>query len=332
MNGTKTLSEFILHTDKLSGEEKMDLLKMFLAIEKGAKIINKEVNRAGLGSDILGAVGTENVQGEEQQKLDVYSNDQMIAAFTAFDEICGVASEEDDSYLGSESGFNKNGKYVVAMDPLDGSSNIDVNVSIGTIFSIFKRQSPVGTEVSEADFLQPGKNQFAGGYVLYGSSTQLVFTFGNGVHIFILDPNTGDFMLTNPDQKSPETGRLYSINEGNYNSFSPGLKAFIDHCKSSEGKKPFSARYIGSLVADFHRNLLKGGIYVYPGTASAPNGKLRLLYEANPLAFIIEQAGGKASTGKERIMDINPTELHQRVPLYIGSSQLMDLAHELENK
>ncbi len=322
MNDIKTLGEFIIERQKEFNDADGNLSKLLSSIKLATKIVNREVSKAGL-VDILGTAGEENIQGEEQQKLDVFANSRFIEALRTRKVVCGVASEENDDFIA----FDKDcydGKYVVLMDPLDGSSNIDVNVSIGTIFSVYKRVSPIGGPVQLEDFLQPGINQVAAGYVLYGSSTMLVYTTGCGVNGFTIDPSLGTLYLSHPNMTAPKEGKIYSVNEANYNSFTPGLKEYINYCRDSEVKKPYTARYIGSLIADFHRNLVKGGVYMYPQTASAPNGKLRLLYESNPLAFIIEQAGGKASDGKQRIMEIEPTELHQRSPLIIGSANMVD--------
>lgn len=293
-----------------------------------AKIVNREINKAGL-ADIIGASGNDNIQGEEQQKLDLYANEKFKAALEARDQVCGVASEEEDEAVAFSKELNKNAKYVVLMDPLDGSSNIDVNVSVGTIFSIYRRVSPVGTPPTQEDFLQPGNKQVAAGYVIYGSSTMLVYTTGNGVNGFTYDPSLGTFYLSHENMRIPENGKIYSINEGNYIRFPTGVKKYIKFCQENvpEEGRPYTSRYIGSLVADFHRNLLKGGIYLYPSTQSHPNGKLRLLYECNPMAFLIEQAGGLASDGARRIMDIKPTELHQRVPFFVGSKNMV---HKVE--
>ena len=247
----------------------------------------------------------------------MYANDLFIRLLRSQGMVCAVASEENDDIVH----FDNGGKYVVTMDPLDGSSNIDVNVSIGTIFSIYRRVS-TGDKATMEDFMQPGTAQVAAGYIIYGSSTMLVYTTGHGVNGFTLDPSIGTFCLSHPDMKTPADGKIYSVNEGNLYDFSPGVQQYIDGCK----KQKMSARYIGSLVADFHRNLMKGGIYMYPGTAKAPKGKLRLLYEANPLAFIVEQAGGKATDGTVRIMELKPTELHQRCPLFIGSKAMVEAA------
>ena len=283
--------------------------------------MNREVNKAGLVEDIIGAAGNENVQGEQQQKLDVVANNMFINAMRNQGECCAIASEENDDIIIFENERSKKGKYVVMMDPLDGSSNIDVNVSIGTIFSIYRRLEP-SRPVTKEDFMQPGTSQVAAGYVIYGSSTMLVYTTGRGVNGFTLDPSVGTFCLSHPDMRTPESGKIYSTNEGNLNDYDPAVKAYVERCREQR----MSARYIGSLVADFHRNLLKGGIYIYPGTKKAPKGKLRLLYEANPLAFIVEQAGGTASDGTQRIMEIVPTELHQRTPLFIGSTAMVNEA------
>ena len=324
MSGMRTLGEFIVEKQADFPHASGDLSSLLSSIRLAAKIVNREINAAGLG-DITGAVGTENVQGEDQQKLDIYANEKFKAALEARDQVCGVASEEEDEAVAFNKELNKNAKYVVLMDPLDGSSNIDVNVSVGTIFSIYRRVSPIGTPPTEEDFLQPGHKQVAAGYVIYGSSTMLVYTTGNGVNGFTYDPSLGTFCLSHEDMMIPEDGSIYSINEGNYIRFPTGVKKYIKHCQENDpsDNRPYTSRYIGSLVADFHRNLLKGGIYLYPSTHSHPNGKLRLLYECNPMAYIIEQAGGVASDGIRRIMDIKPTELHQRVPFFVGSKKMV---------
>jgi fructose-1,6-bisphosphatase I len=290
--------------------------------------VSRDVRRAGLVDHILGAQGNTNVQGEEQQKLDVVADEQFIKAFEYGGEVCGIASEENDEFVAFQSETSKNGKYVVLFDPLDGSSNIDVNVSIGTIFSIYKRVSNEGEEATFEDMIQMGNQQVAAGYVLYGSSTMLVYTTGDGVNGFTLDPSIGEFCLSHPNMKMPEKGRLYAMNEGNINICEEGLRDYIAYCQSSENdyQAPYSGRYIGSLVADFHRNMIKGGIYIYPETTTAPEGRLRLLYECNPLAFIAEQAGGLATTGRKRILDIQPQQLHERVPFYIGSKNMVEKA------
>lgn len=329
MSGLRTLGEFIVEKQADFPHASGDLSSLLASIRLAAKIVNREINAAGLG-DITGAVGTENVQGEDQQKLDVYANDKFKAALEARDQVCGVASEEEDEAVAFNKELNQNAKYVVLMDPLDGSSNIDVNVSVGTIFSIYRRVSPIGTPPTEEDFLQPGHKQVAAGYVIYGSSTMLVYTTGNGVNGFTYDPSIGSFCLSHENMMIPEDGNIYSINEGNYIRFPQGVKKYIKYCQENvpEDGRPYASRYIGSLVADFHRNLLKGGIYLYPSTQSHPQGKLRLLYECNPMAFLIEQAGGLASDGVNRIMDLKPTELHQRVPFFVGSKNMVNKVEE----
>lgn len=328
MSKLTTLHEFIVSKQKDFPFATGELSRLLSDIALASKIVSNDVRKAGLVDHILGAQGGQNVQGEEQQKLDVVADEAFIHAFENGGEVCGIASEENDDYLAFESEQAQNANYVILFDPLDGSSNIDVNVSIGTIFSIYRRVSPQGSKATLADMLQPGTQQVAAGYVLYGSSTILVYTTGNGVNGFTLDPSIGEFFLSHPDMKMPENGRLYSVNEGNLNDFDPQLRAYLAYCQSNENQtgKPYSGRYIGSLVADFHRNLIKGGIYIYPTVPSAPKGRLRLLYECNPLAFIAEQAGGLATNGTDRILDIKPTELHQRVGFYIGSKKMVEKA------
>ncbi len=328
MSKLTTLQEFIVSKQKDFPFATGELSRLLSDIALASKIVSNDVRKAGLVDHILGAQGGQNVQGEEQQKLDVIADEAFIRAFENGGEVCGIASEENDDYLAFESEQAQNANYVILFDPLDGSSNIDVNVSIGTIFSIYRRVSPQGSKATLADMLQPGTQQVAAGYVLYGSSTILVYTTGNGVNGFTLDPSIGEFFLSHPDMKMPENGRLYSVNEGNLNDFDPQLRAYLAYCQSNENQtgKPYSGRYIGSLVADFHRNLIKGGIYIYPTVPSAPKGRLRLLYECNPLAFIAEQAGGLATNGTDRILDIKPTELHQRVGFYIGSKKMVEKA------
>jgi fructose-1,6-bisphosphatase I len=322
----KTLTEFIVEKQSDFPFAKGELSRLLHDIAIASKIVHREVNKAGL-VDILGETGEINVQGEVVKKLDVFANEQFIAAFKAGGEVCAIASEENEDLIPIETEASKNAKYVIAMDPLDGSSNIDVNVSVGTIFCIYRRVSLSGPGTKE-DFMQRGTEQVAAGYVIYGSSTMLVYTTGNGVNGFTLDPSIGEFCLSHPNMKVAEQGNIYSINEGNYVHFPTGVKKYIKYCQveDKETNRPFVSRYIGSGVADFHRNLIKGGIYIYPTTAKSPNGKLRLLYECNPLAFIVEQAGGIASDGFRRIMDIEITELHQRTPLFIGSSKMVELA------
>jgi fructose-1,6-bisphosphatase I len=323
-----TLNEFILTNQADFPFATGELSRLLNDIAVASKIVSRDVRKAGLVDHILGAQGNQNVQGEEQQKLDVVADNAFITSFEQGGEVCGIASEENDNFVAFKSEQAKNGKYVVLFDPLDGSSNIDVNVSIGTIFSIYRRLSPIGTEAIIDDMLQPGTNQVAAGYVLYGSSTMLVYTTGKGVNGFTLDPSIGEFCLSHRNMKIPENGRLYAMNEGNIFECEEGLRRYINYCQSRENQtgKPYSGRYIGSLVADFHRNLIKGGIYIYPDVFSAPEGKLRLLYECNPLAFIAEQAGGIATTGRKRILEIQPERLHQRVPYYVGSKRMVEKA------
>ena len=323
-----TLGQFIIERQSDFPYAKGELSRLLRDIGIAAKVVNREVNKAGL-VDILGEFGTMNVQGEEVKKLDVFANEQFISALSAGGETCAVASEENEGLINIDSEVSKNAKYVVCVDPLDGSSNIDVNVSIGTIFSIYRRTS-FGGIVEETDYLQRGTEQVAAGYIIYGSSTRLGCTTGKGVNGFTLDPSIGEFCLSHPDMKCPKSGKIYSINEGNYAHFPDGVKKYIKYCQEidSATERPYSSRYIGSLVADFHRNLLKGGVFIYPSTHKSPKGKLRLLYECNPLAFIIEQAGGKASDGFRRILDVQPTSLHQRTPLFIGSADMVTMAEE----
>lgn len=328
MSKLTTLNEFILKNQADFPFATGELSRLLNDIAVASKIVSRDVRKAGLVDHILGAQGEKNIQGEEQQKLDVIADNAFIKAFELGGEVCGIASEENDDFVAFENEISKNGKYVVLFDPLDGSSNIDVNVSIGTIFSIYRRISPVGTIATLEDMLQCGTEQVAAGYVLYGSSTMLVYTTGKGVNGFTLDPSIGEYCLSHPNMNMPKNGRLYAMNEGNINECEEGLKHYISYCQSRENQTgmPYSGRYIGSLVADFHRNLIKGGIYIYPDVLSAPEGKLRLLYECNPLAFIAEQAGGLATTGRHRILEIQPSRLHQRVPYFVGSKDMVEKA------
>jgi fructose-1,6-bisphosphatase I len=328
MSKLTTLNEFILKNQADFPFATGELSRLLNDIAVASKIVSRDVRKAGLVDHILGAQGEKNIQGEEQQKLDVIADNAFIKAFELGGEVCGIASEENDDFVAFENEISKNGKYVVLFDPLDGSSNIDVNVSIGTIFSIYRRISPVGTIATLEDMLQCGTEQVAAGYVLYGSSTMLVYTTGKGVNGFTLDPSIGEYCLSHPNMIMPKNGRLYAMNEGNINECEEGLKHYISYCQSRENQTgmPYSGRYIGSLVADFHRNLIKGGIYIYPDVLSAPEGKLRLLYECNPLAFIAEQAGGLATTGRHRILEIQPSRLHQRVPYFVGSKDMVEKA------
>jgi len=324
----KTLGEFIIENQSSFQYSSGELSKLINAIRLAAKVVNHEVNKAGL-IDVLGAAGDTNIQGEDQQKLDVLANEKFIQTLTNREIVCGIASEEEDDFISINSNDNNNqNKYVVLIDPLDGSSNIDVNVSVGTIFSIYRRVTPVGTPVQLEDFLQKGNEQVAAGYIVYGTSTMLVYTTGDGVNGFTLNPAIGTFYLSHPNMEFPETGKIYSVNEGNYIHFPQGVKNYIKYCQEEEGDRPYTSRYIGSLVSDFHRNMIKGGIYMYPKSSKAMDGKLRLLYECNPMAFLAEQANGKASDGHTRIMDLTPTELHQRVPFFCGSSRMVEKAEE----
>jgi len=311
----RTLEQFIIQEEQKFPYATGQLSKIIRDIVLAARLVNREVNKAGL-VDILGLTGDTNIQGEEVQKLDIFADEQMIDALFQGRMVCAVGSEEHDEFLIKE---NSRGRYIVLMDPLDGSSNIDVNVSIGTIFSIYRRRE-LDVPLSKKDLLQPGMQQVAAGYILYGSSTMLVYTTGNGVNGFTLDPSIGEFLLSHKDIRFPKKCDVYSVNEGNYRDFFDGTKEYLRHIKRDSGK-PYSSRYIGSFVADFHRNLLKGGIFMYPGTRQKPDGKLRLTFEANPMALIAEQAGGYASDGQRRILEIDPDELHQRVPLFIGNKE-----------
>lgn len=325
----KTLTEFIIERQSEYPHAKGALTRLLNDIATAAKIVNREINSAGL-VDILGYMGKENVQGEDQKKLDVFANEQFISALQVGGECCAIASEENEKVISFKNVFSELGKYVIAIDPLDGSSNIEANVSIGTIFSIYRRKSEVGGGTQD-DLLQPGVNLVAAGYIIYGSSTMLVFTTGKGVNGFTLDPSVGIFCLSHPDMKFPENPNIYSINEGNYVYFPEGVKKYLKYCQEDDPKtsRPYTSRYIGSLVADFHRNLIKGGIFIYPSTKKNPNGKLRLLYENNPVAFLAEQAGGKATDGFTRILSIQPTSLHQRTPLFIGPKCMVERIEDL---
>ncbi len=328
----QTLGEFIIENQADFAYSSGELSRLINSIRLAAKVVNHEVNKAGL-VDIIGAFGETNVQGEDQQKLDVMANKTFIQTLTNREIVCGIASEENDDFItiAGNKGDHKN-KYVVLMDPLDGSSNIDVNVSVGTIFSIYRRVTPIGTPVTAEDFLQAGNNQVAAGYIIYGTSTMLVYTTGNGVNGFTLNPALGSWYLSHPDMKFPETGKIYSINEGNYVHFPQGVKDYIKYCQEEKDDRPYTSRYIGSMVSDIHRNMIKGGIFIYPKSSKATNGKLRLLYECNPMAFLVEQAGGKATNGFKRILEIKPQELHQRVPFFCGSTKMVEKAEEFMAK
>ncbi|MDZ4846876.1 MAG: class 1 fructose-bisphosphatase [Chitinophagales bacterium] len=332
MTGKKVivLDEYIVNKQKEFPRATGDLSAILRNIGVAAKIVNREVNAAGL-VDILGTIGRTNIQGEDVMKLDEFANTEFISSLSTSGLCAGVASEEDEHVIVVD-GHNK-AKYVVCIDPLDGSSNIDVNVSIGTIFSIYRRPNPE-TECTEKDFLQKGTNLMGAGYIIYGSSTMLVYTTGYGVNGFTLDPSIGEFCLSHEKITIPKNGNIYSINQGNYSKYSEGVKAYVNYCMGldNSNKKPCSLRYIGSMVADLHRNLIKGGIFIYPSTKDAPKGKLRLLYECNPMSFIVEQAGGRATDGHKRILELEPTELHQRTPIFIGSEEMVLKAEEFVEK
>lgn len=311
------LDRFIKSNQEQFAYASGELSQLLRDIALASKVVNREVNKAGL-IDIMGAMGSMNTAGDQQQKLDVLANIRFSRALEKGGEAAAIISEETESFMD----LKNNGKYIIAIDPLDGSSNIDVNVSIGTIFSVYRRKTPVGTAIQNEDVLQKGSEQVAAGYILYGSSTMLVYTAGFGVNGFTYEPSLGEYFLSHPDMKIPEDGKIYSVNEGSYNSFSQPMKDYISYCK----EKNYTGRYIGSLVADFHRNLLKGGVYIYPATAKDPQGKLRLMYECNALAFVAEQAGGKATDGKSRILDLLPKSLHQRTAFYVGSKNMVEKA------
>ena len=319
----KTLGEFIIENQDDFKPSSGELSRIINSIRLAAKIVSHKLVNAGL-EDIIGSVGEINVQGEQQQKLDLFANQVFIDTLINRDIICGVASEENEDFI-NINGYDKtnNNKFIVLIDPLDGSTNIDVNVSLGTIFSVYERITSVGGPVSIDDFLQPGINQVAAGYVLYGTSTMLVYSTGNGVNGFTLNSSIGTFYLSHPNIRFPKHGNIYSINEGNFSDFPLSIKKYINYCKINEDDRPYTCRYIGSLVSDFHRNMLKGGVYLYPDCTEYPAGKLRLLYECNPIAFIAEQAGGSASNGRKRILEIKPTELHQRIPFYCGNTYMV---------
>ena len=323
LNKNQTLGEFIIKNQTSFKYSSGELSSLINSIRLAAKVVNHEVNKAGL-VDIIGPTGDENIQSEKQQKLDVYANEKFINTLVNRNIVCGIASEEEQTFISINSNDKNNqNKYVVLIDPLDGSSNIDVNVSVGTIFSIYRRKSKIGTEVSIEDFLQSGRFQVAAGYIIYGTSTMLFYTTGNGVNGFTLNPAIGTFYHSHSNIQIPKNGNIYSINEGNYLQFPDYVKKYIKFCQEEEDERPFTSRYIGSLVSDFHRNMIKGGIFLYPQTAKNPNGKLRLLYECNPIAFICDQAGGLAINGEKNILDIEPKELHQRTPFYCGSEKMI---------
>ena len=324
-----TLKNFLAWNNNRSLEKNNeDLQKVLNDLAEASISVSKDISRAGLIDGFLGAQGGQNIQGEDQQKLDIIADNAFIDVLEKGGAVCGVASEENENFVSFNNPKSQSGSYVVLFDPLDGSSNIDVNVSIGTIFSIYKRISPLNGPACIEDMLQKGTEQVAAGYTLYGSSTMFVYTSGQGVNGFTLEPREEEFYLSQPDMKMPVKGRYYAMNEGNINECNPKIIDYIKYCQSRENDygSPYSGRYIGSLVADFHRNLIKGGIYIYPCTKNAPEGRLRLLYECNPLAFISEQAGGLSTTGTQRIMDIQPEKLHQRVAFFTGSKNMVEKA------
>jgi len=324
-----TLDEFTIQEMRKFPRATGELSGLLRDIGLAAKRINVEVNKAGL-VDILGDTGDVNVHGEDIKKMDEFANNHLVAVLRHGISCAGIASEELDEMVIFDDEISNNSKYVCMFDPLDGSTNIDVNVSIGTIFSIYRRITERGRPVTTEDFLQPGNRQVAAGYIIYGSSTILVYATKRSVNGFTLDPSIGEFSLSHPDIKCPESGKIYSVNHGNFFEYDEPVKKYIDACqkKNKMSGGPYTQRYVGSMVADVHRNLIKGGIFMYPGTTARPNGKLRLLYECNPFAFIVERAGGKATNGKERIVDIQPASLHQRTPFFVGSKMMME---ELES-
>lgn len=319
-----SLDEFIIkHQSDLPYEDSVDLSRLLRDVGLAAKIVSREVNRAGLSDVATGVHGSENSSGEQVQKLDKLADDMLISCLQNSGVCCGIASEENPSYVTIKAVGGNLPRYVVMFDPLDGSSNIEVGITVGTIFAIYRRTSPADGPVQESDFLQKGTEILAAGYVVYGSSTMLVYTTGNGVvNGFTLDPSIGEFCLSHPDLRIPENTDVYSTNQGQYNNYTPQARKFIDYCVNNN----MNLRYVGTMVADVHRSLLKGGVFFYPPSKKAPNGKLRLLYECNPLSYIIENAGGKSSTGKIRILEIQPTELHQRVPIFMGSKNAVEKA------
>lgn len=320
----QTLDEFTIQQLRDFPQATGELSHLLRNIALAAKRVNVEVNKAGL-VDILGDAGAVNVQGEEVKKLDVYANDQFIRVLQHGIACAGIASEEMDDFVAFDDSKSIKSKYVCLFDPLDGSSNIDVNVSIGTIFGVYKRKTPVDTIVKEEDFIQAGVNQVAAGYVIYGSSTMLVYATRRGANGFTLDPAIGEWTLSHPDIRCPEKGKIYSVNHGNFFQYEEGVRNYIEACqrKDKSNGGPYTQRYIGSMVADMHRNLIKGGMFMYPGTTGKPEGKLRLMYECNPFAFILAVAGGHSTNGSQRILDIEPASLHQRTPFFGGSKLMM---------
>lgn len=320
-----TLDEFTIQQLREFPQATGELSSLLRDMGLAAKRVNVEVNKAGL-VDILGDAGTVNVQGEEVKKLDIFANNQFMGVLQHGISCAGIASEELDDYVAFDDEISKKSKYVVLFDPLDGSANIDVNVSIGTIFSVYRRITPLGTIAKLEDFLQPGTNQVAAGYIVYGSSTMMVYATRRGVNGFTLDPSIGEFTLSHPDIQCPPHGKIYSVNHGNFFQYEEKVRNYIHCCQKKDKTNggPYTQRYIGSMVSDVHRNLIKGGIFMYPGTTDKPKGKLRLLYECNPFAYIVEAAGGKATNGKQRILEVIPSELHQRSPFFVGSREMME--------
>jgi len=320
-----TLDEFTIQQLRDVPNATGELSSLLRDIGLAAKRVNVEVNKAGL-VDILGDAGSVNIQGEDVKKLDIFANDQFTGVLQHGISCAGIASEELDEYIAFDDPISRNSKYVCLFDPLDGSGNIDVNISIGTIFGVYRRVTEKGQLANQDDFLQPGTQQVAAGYIIYGSSTMMVYATRRGVNGFTLDQTIGEFTLSHPDIKCPDFGNIYSVNHGNFYRYEQGVKEYITACQKKDKSNggPYTQRYIGSMVADVHRNLIKGGIFMYPGTTDKPKGKLRLLYECNPFAFILAVAGGRATDGHQRILDIQPTELHQRTPMFIGSKGMMD--------
>lgn len=321
----QTLDEFTIHEMRTYPHATGELAGLLRDIGLAAKRINVEVNKAGL-VDILGDLGSINVQGEEVKKLDDFANEQLMGVLQHGISCAGIASEELEDFIAFDDPVSNQSKYICLFDPLDGSSNIDVNVSIGTIFSIYRRVTPLGTPVTIEDFLQPGIQQIAAGYIVYGSSTMMVYATRRGVNGFTLDPAIGEFSLSHPGIKCPERGKIYSVNHGNFFRFSKNVQAYIQFCQQMNEPQggPYTQRYIGSMVADMHRNLIKGGIFMYPATIGSTRGKLRLMYECNPFAFIMEMAGGAATDGINRILERKPEHLHERCPMFAGSKAMMD--------